>query len=216
MYTIALYVTYLCCVFTTYYSNSSTSLNNGASVIKDFLYKSSTSYIVLHSYLLIQYSQRGTFIWTPITASNINVFAESDHRDRWFLPICRVVAGVQLPTAVNTARRGVRTPRITMAGHGGPWWLNAYFTQFTSTLCIRWKTVDRGDPSRATTANPRVRSSRNARVMTTRVNGCSTAVFDRAWIILTTGVRGFMKVPRWLYCTRVLLTTPRHSVITYV
>ena len=62
------------------------------------------------------------------------------------------------------------------------------------------KNVDRDNPSRATTANPRLRSSRNARVMTTRVNGCSAAVFDRAWIILTTGVRGFMKVPRWLYC----------------
>ena len=66
--------------------------------------------------------------------------------------------------------------------------------------CRRWKTVDRDDPSRATTANPRVRSSRNARDMTTRVNGCSAAVFDRAWIILTTVARGFMKVPRWLYC----------------
>jgi len=43
-------------------------------------------------------------------------------------------------------------------------------------------------------------SSRYARVMTTRVNGCLAAVFDRAWIILTTGVRGFMKVPRWPYC----------------
>jgi len=62
------------------------------------------------------------------------------------------------------------------------------------------KTVDRDDSSRATTAYARVRSSRNARVMTTRVNGCSAAVFDRAWIILTTGARGFMKVPRWLYC----------------
>jgi len=66
--------------------------------------------------------------------------------------------------------------------------------------CRPWKTVDRDDSSRATTANPRVRSSRYARVMTTRVNGCSAAVLDRAWIILTTGVRGFMKVPRWLYC----------------
>ena len=149
---------------------------------------------------LIQYSQRGTFIWTPVTAIYLNVFAENDHRDRCFLPIFRVVTGVQLPTAVNTARRGVRTPRIPMAGHGGPWWLIAYFVQLTCTLCRRWKTVDRDDPSRATTANPRVRSSRYARVMTTRVNGCSAAVFDRAWIILTTGVRGFMKVPRWLYC----------------
>jgi len=67
--------------------------------------------------------------------------------------------------------------------------------------CRRRKTVDREDPSRATTANPRVQSSGYARVMTTRVNGCSAAVFDRAWIIQTTGVRGFMKVPRWLYCT---------------
>jgi len=66
--------------------------------------------------------------------------------------------------------------------------------------CRQWKTVDRDDPSQAITANPRVRSSRYARVMTTRVNGFSVAVFDRAWIILTTGVRGFMKVPRWLYC----------------
>jgi len=66
------------------------------------------------------------------------------------------------------------------------------------------KTVDRDDSSRATTAYPRVRSSRNARVMTTRVKGCSAAVFDRAWIILTTGARGFMKVPRWLYCSVVL------------
>jgi len=63
------------------------------------------------------------------------------------------------------------------------------------------KTVDRHDPSQATTAYPRVRSSQNARVMTNRVNGCLAAVFDRAWIILTTGARGFMKVPRWLYCT---------------
>jgi len=117
-----------------------------------------------------------------------------------FLTIFRVVTSVQLPTAVYTARRGVRTPRVPMAGHGGPWWLIAYFIQFTCTLCRRWKAVDRADPSRATTANPRVRSSRNARVMTTRVNGCSAAAFDRAWIILTTGVRGFMKVPRWLYC----------------
>jgi len=70
--------------------------------------------------------------------------------------------------------------------------------------CRRWKTVDRDDPSRATTANPRVRSSRYARAMTTRVNGCSAAVFDRAWIILTTGVRRYMKVPRWLYCRAVL------------
>jgi len=69
--------------------------------------------------------------------------------------------------------------------------------------CRQWKTVDRDDPSRATTANPRVRSSRYARVMITRVNGCSAAVFDRAWIIQTTGVRGFMKVPRWLYCINV-------------
>jgi len=72
--------------------------------------------------------------------------------------------------------------------------------------CRRWKTVDRDDPSRATTANPRVRSSRYARVMTTRVNGCSTAVFDRALIILTTVVRGFIKVPRWLYCISLTLT----------
>jgi len=81
------------------------------------------------------------------------VFAEYDHRDRWFLSIFRVVTGVQLPTAVNTARRGERTPRIPMAGHGGPWWLIAYFKQFTCTLYRRWKTVDRDDPSRATTAN---------------------------------------------------------------
>ena len=62
--------------------------------------------------------------------------------------IFRVVTGVQLPTAVNTARRGVRTLRIPMAGHGGPWWLIAYIIQFTCTLCWRWKTVDRDDPSR--------------------------------------------------------------------
>ena len=36
--------------------------------------------------------------------------------------VFRVVTGVQLPTAVNSARRGVRTPRVPMAGHGGPWW----------------------------------------------------------------------------------------------
>ena len=105
--------------------------------------------------------------------------------------------GRSIVHGVNTARRGVRTPRIPMAGHGGPWWLIACFIQFTCTLCRRWKTVNRDDPSRATTANPRVRSSRNARDMT---NGCSAAVFDRAWIILTTVARGFMKVPRWLYC----------------
>ena len=150
----------------------------------------------LHLKKVIQYSQRGTFIWTPITAIYLNVFAENDHRDRWFLPIFWVVTGVQFSPAANTARRGVRTPRISMAGHGGPWWLIAYFIQFTCILCRRWKSVDRDNPSRVTTANPRVRSSRNARVMTTRVNGCSAAVFDRAWIILTTGVRGFMKVPR--------------------
>ena len=151
--------------------------------------------------MCIQYSQRGTFIWTPITAIYLNVFAENEHHDRWFLPKFRVVTGVQLPTAVNTARRGVQTPRIPIAGHGGPWWLIACFIQFTYTFCRQWKTVDRDDPSRATTANPRVRSSRNARVMTTRVNGCSVAVFDRVWIILTTAVRGFMKVPRWPYCS---------------
>ena len=135
-----------------------------------------------------------------------NLHLNTRHRDlpqrvcwKWpprsvFLPIFRVVTGVQLPTAVNTARRGVRTPRIPMAGHGGPLFLYNLHVQ-----CRRWKTVDRDDPSRATTANPRVRSSRYARAMTTRVNGCSAAVFDRAWIILITGVRGFMKVPRWLY-----------------
>ena len=39
-----------------------------------------------------------------------------------FLPIFRVITGVQLPTAVNTARRCVQTPRIPMVGHGGPRW----------------------------------------------------------------------------------------------
>ena len=48
------------------------------------------------------------------------MFAENDHRDRCFLSIFRVVTGVQLPTTVNTARRGVRTQRIPMAGHGVP------------------------------------------------------------------------------------------------
>jgi len=68
----------------------------------------------------------GTFIWTPVTAIYLNVFAENDNRDRCFLPIFRVVTGVQLPTAVNTARRGVRTPRILMAGHGGPLFYTIY------------------------------------------------------------------------------------------
>jgi len=54
------------------------------------------------------------------------VFAENSHRDRCFLQIFRVVTGVQLPTAVNTARRGVRTPRIPMAGHGGPLFYTIY------------------------------------------------------------------------------------------
>jgi len=78
---------------------------------------------------------------------------------------------------------------------------------YTCTLCRRRKTVNRDDPSRATTANPRVQSSRNARVITTRVNGCSAAVFDRAWIILTTGVREFMQVPRWLYCRFIYISS---------
>jgi len=54
------------------------------------------------------------------------VFAENGHRDRCFLPIFRVVTGVQLPTAVNTARRGVRTQRVPMAGHGGPLFYTIY------------------------------------------------------------------------------------------
>jgi len=93
----------------------------------------------------LQYSQRGTFIWTPITAIYLNVFAENDHRDRCFFPIFRVVIGVQNSPAANTAGRGVRTPRISMAGHSGPSWLIAYFIQFTCTLCRRWKSVDRDD-----------------------------------------------------------------------
>ena len=95
---------------------------------------------------------------------------------------------VQLPTTVNTADPDGRTRRSLISYNLHVKWR-------------RWKTVDRNDPSRATTANPRVRSSRYARVMTTRVNGCSAAVFDRAWIFLTTGVRGFMKVSLWLYCS---------------
>jgi len=45
------------------------------------------SFIVLGSTVclfLVQYSQRATFIWTPDTAINLNVFAENDHRDRCF------------------------------------------------------------------------------------------------------------------------------------
>jgi len=76
--------------------------------------------------LYLQYSQRGTFIWTPVIAIYLNLFAENDHRDRCYLPIFRVVTGVQLPTTVNTARRGVRTPRIPMAGHGGPLFYTIY------------------------------------------------------------------------------------------
>jgi len=81
-------------------------------------------HLLVHT--IVQYSQRGTFIWTPVTAIYLNVFAENDHRDRCFLPIFRVVTGVQLPTAVNTAWRGVRTPRIPMDGHGGPLFYTIY------------------------------------------------------------------------------------------
>jgi len=74
----------------------------------------------------VQYSQRRTFIWTSVTAIYVNVFTENDHRDGCFLPMFRVVTGVQLPTAVNTALCGVRTPRIPMARHGGPLFYTIY------------------------------------------------------------------------------------------
>jgi len=154
----------------------------------------------------LQYSQRGTFIWTPITAIYLNVFAEKDHRNRCFLPIFRVVTGVQLPTAVNTARRGVRTPRIPMAGHGGPWWLIAYFKQFTCTLYRRWKTIDRDDILTF--------GLRETRGSWPPGSTGVQSVFDRAWIILTTGGRGFMKVPRWLYCNKNIIIIVRQTIQT--
>jgi len=67
-----------------------------------------------------------------------NLVLNTRHRDlpqrvRWkwpprsvFLPIFRVVTAVQLPTAVNTVRRGVQTPRIPMAGYGGPLFYTIY------------------------------------------------------------------------------------------
>ena len=63
----------------------------------------------------VQYSQRGTFIWTPIIAIDLNVFAEKDHRDRWFLPIFQVVTGVahgsehRATRCTNTADPDCRT-----------------------------------------------------------------------------------------------------------
>ena len=63
----------------------------------------------------------------PSPRFTLTCLLKNDHRDRWFLPKFWVVTGVQFSPAANTARRGVRTPRISMAGHGGPWWLIAYF-----------------------------------------------------------------------------------------
>jgi len=129
----------------------STAGSSLQSVATRLLNKRVTCYAYMNK-CYIQYSQRGTFIWTPVTAIYLYKFAENDHRDRCFLPIFRVVTGVQLPTAVNTARRGVRTPRIPMAGHGGPWWLIAYFIQFTCTLCRRSLAGDHRGSSRSVIA----------------------------------------------------------------
>jgi len=64
-----------------------------------------------------------------------------------FLPIFRVVTGVQLPTVVNTAARGVRTPRIPMAGHGGPlfYTINMYNVDDEKPLTAM---IPRGRPPR--------------------------------------------------------------------
>ena len=48
-----------------------------------------------------------------------------------------MVTGVQLPTAVDTARRGVRTPRIPMAGHGGP----LFYTIYQSELLGQFRLI---------------------------------------------------------------------------
>jgi len=144
-------------------------------------------------HILLQYSQRGTFIWTPVTAIYLNVFAENDHRDRCFF--ADISSGHRCSIAHGSKHRATR---CTNTADPDGLTRRSLILYNLHVQCRRWKTVDRDDPLRATTANPRVRSSRYPRVMTTRVNGCS--VFDRAWIILTTGVRGFMKVPRWLYC----------------
>jgi len=136
-----------------------------------------------------------------------NLHLNTRHRDlpqrvRWKWPpwsvfFADISVGHRCLIAHGSEHRATRCTNTADPDGRTRWSLILYYLH---VQCRRWKTVDCNDPSRATTASPRVRSSRYARVMTTGVNWCSAAVFDRAWIILTTGVRGFMKVPRWLYC----------------
>jgi len=77
------------------------------------------------------YGMMCTYMYTHTVQPARNLHLNTRHRDlpqrvRWkwpprsvFLPIFRVVT-------VNTARRGVRTPRISMAGYGGPLFYTIY------------------------------------------------------------------------------------------